>query len=78
MPQNIPPLHLSQYWIYLFLESFWAAGYVYEVVVIDTVDCIVYLKIFMFPLITLHLLPLFDSSNRLFPSTNSCGGTNWF
>ena len=33
MPQNIPPLHLSQYWIYLFLGVFLgAAGYVYEIV----------------------------------------------
>ena len=36
MPQNIPPLHLSQYWIYLFLGVFLgAAGYVYEVVVLN-------------------------------------------
>lgn len=36
MPQNIPPLHLSQYWIYLFLGVFLgAAGYVYEIVVLN-------------------------------------------
>ena len=36
MPQNIPPLPLSQYWIYLFLGVFLgAAGYVYEVVVLN-------------------------------------------
>ena len=36
MPQNIPPLHLSQYWILSFSWSlFRAAGYVYEVVVLN-------------------------------------------
>ena len=52
---------------------FWgAAGYVYRSVVLNIGRCIVYLKIFSYSLSLLFLICLcLDSSNRLFPSTNS-------